>query len=119
MTIRRELWMAGTTMISAIKTLNSLFRSDGKEHEVSDDDIAMVAEMINSECSVLMKEDVFDVLRMINALPEDRYCPKTDCMFHHPEDCSKHSFDIYQEKCGECGHNTKVIEPLLDRFEPK
>ena len=116
---KREVWIVGKTMANAIHVLNSLFCDGEKDKAVSQDDKAMVSEFINANCSSMMKDDVFDILTMVNNLPEGRYCHRTDCRYHHPENPERHDYTIFLDKCAECDQNTKAKAADMHHFEDK
>ena len=120
--MRRELWAVSNTFASAVKILNSIFCSDGKDEEYSPEELALVVETIRSECSDMMIDDALLFLSMAEKLPKKRLCIKTDCLYHHPKDYRKHDFRIYQDRCDKCPHNTckyNKEEKNQDGYTPK
>ncbi len=116
---KREVWIVGKVMANAIQVLNSLSSDGAIASAVSQDDKAMVAEFINANCSPMMKDDVNDILAMVNHLPEGRYCHRTDCRYHHPENPERHDYTIFLDKCEECDQNTVAGVHDMHHFEDK
>ena len=106
--MRRELWSIGCCFGYAVRVLNSIFCTDRKEEtELSDDEMWLVAEQINSMCSEMMLDDAYDVLVMIQSIPKNRLCEKIECIYHHPENEASHNYCHFQSKCDECVENKK------------
>jgi len=116
--MRRELWALATAFISGVKIINSAFRMKDEEHELPDNEIWLMAERINSECSTLMLEDAQTILSMVASLPESkRFCVKTDCLYHHAKNI-QFSDRLPTEKCDDCTRNEKCKnEDKIDYYE--
>jgi len=106
--MKRELWAIANSFAYGIRVLNSVFCADPNpenEQELSNDELALIAEQINCMCSTTMIEDAQLIMQMVESIPTNRLCEKTDCLYHHPENCVKHCYKIYQNTCDVCFFN--------------
>ncbi len=116
--MKREPWAIANAFAYGVRVLNSIFCTDCKnEPEYGEDDLWLVVEQINSMCSVIMIDDAYDILVMVQSIPMNRLCERTDCNYHHPEDPTKHNYCNFQDKCDECIHNKKSKEEKSNQME--
>ena len=125
--MKREPWAIGNQFAYAIRVLNSIFcrKEDCKESkdwteeekEMHPDNVWLIAEQINSMCSPTMLMDARDVMTQVMSMPSNRMCEKINCIYHHPENPEKHTFNgLYEEKCNKCIYNKKAKDAKKGYF---
>jgi len=116
--MKRELWSIANAFAYGVRILNAAFCELGEEKELSKEELWMIAEQINSMCSPMMIDDAGEMIKMVQSIPENRLCEKTNCVFHHPENAYTHNYIIFQEKCNKCKWDKKSEDPCtVDNFE--
>ena len=113
--MKRELWVIGKTVASAIGILNSV-RCEAEENPLSRDDQSLIVELVNSECSGMMLDSIFDLVNDACDRPTGRLCERTDCDYYKRGNAnllvSEHNI-----KCKECTNNQKSDTADMYHFE--
>lgn len=110
--MKRDLSVISKVISFAISTLHY----KNKEEQLSKEDINLIAENVNADCSGLMLDDMYQIITMASERPTGRFCDRNDCNYYRRDKMTASAHNI---KCKECLHNLKSKDGDMDHFEPE
>lgn len=115
----REKFIISKAFIDGIKILNSAFCEKNHEDSYSEEELWEIAEKVNAECNDLMIDDAMLILEMVKRIPIKRYCIRTNCFYHKPNNYKQDNSSLFQRKCDECCYNDncKKEESGISNYE--
>jgi len=106
--MKRHLWVIGKTVSTAFSVLNSARCESHNEEPLSKEEISLIAEEINANCSSMILDSVYDIITLISKRPDNRFCERSDCAFYDMN---------IPGKCQECKENLKAKNPDMEHYE--